>query len=74
MLTEREKEVLELLCKGLTNSEIAEILIVTPHTIKAHVMSILKKFNVPNRTLAACYAIKNNLVNEKKSNQKSNSQ
>lgn len=49
-LTEREFEVLEYLKRGLTNKEIAEILKVTHHTVKAHISSILSKFNCKNRT------------------------
>ncbi|MBR6722482.1 response regulator transcription factor [bacterium] len=63
MLTQRELEVLTLVCKGLTNLEIAEELCISSHTAKAHVCSIIRKFGVDNRTLAACYAVKNNLVN-----------
>lgn len=62
MLTAREIEVLNLVCKGYANPEIAKILIVSNHTAKAHVTSILKKFNVPNRELAICYAIKHRII------------
>jgi DNA-binding NarL/FixJ family response regulator len=48
-LTDREKEVLEYICMGYSNREIAEKLIVTVHTIKAHVEHILYKFKVRNR-------------------------
>lgn len=62
LLTAREQEVLDLICKGYTNPEIAKILIISRHTAKAHVTSILKKFEVCNKTLATCYAIKHGLV------------
>ena len=52
MLTNREKEVLKLLAKGYTNPEIAQMLYISPHTVKAHVAAILKKLNVKNRLLA----------------------
>ena len=62
MLTGREKEVLELICKGYTNPEIAEELCVSVHTAKAHVNSIIRKFNASNRTLVTYIAAKKNLI------------
>ena len=56
MLTNREKEVLELLAKGYTNPEIAQKLYISPHTVKAHVAAILKKLNAKNRLLAVVVA------------------
>lgn len=56
MLTIREKEVLELVKKGYTNKEIAEVLCISSHTSKAHVAAILHKMNVKNRLQAAIYA------------------
>lgn len=56
MLTIREKEVLNLLAQGYTNLEIAQMLNISAHTAKAHVASILKKFNVKNRLLAVVTA------------------
>lgn len=52
MLTPRETEVMELLKSGYTNKEIANKLHVSPHTAKAHVAEILRKFGVKNRLLA----------------------
>lgn len=51
-LTEREKEVMELLCQGYSNPEIARILFVSSHTVKAHVCSIIYKLGAKNRTRA----------------------
>ena len=56
MLTNREKEVLKLLAKGYTTPEIAQMLYISPHTVKAHVAAILKKLNVKNRLLAVVAA------------------
>ena len=61
-LTEREQEVLGLLVKGKSNTEIAKALIVSVHTAKAHVCSILQKLYVEDRVQAAVKAIKENLV------------
>ncbi len=60
-LTQREVEVLALIAKGLTNREIAERLVITQKTVKAHVSSILGKLNLSDRTQAAIFAIKQGL-------------
>ncbi len=60
-LTEREKEVLSLITKGLSNTEIAKELIISPHTAKVHVCSILSKLSVTDRVQAAVKAIKYDL-------------
>ncbi|MBQ8167789.1 response regulator transcription factor [bacterium] len=62
LLTPREEEVLDYLTKGLTNKEIAEIMNVTHHTIKAHISAILHKFNCKNRTDAALIAQRKSFV------------
>ncbi len=62
MLSPREKDVLELVCKGYTNKQIAKMLIVSSDTVKAHLASIMRKFNVNNRTLVTRYAIKHKLI------------
>lgn len=56
MLTNREREVLNLVQNGCTNKEIAEILCVSVHTSKVHVTSILSKLNLKNRLQAALWA------------------
>lgn len=61
-LTEREREVLVLLVEGLTNTQIAEKLTVSPSTIKSHVSSILSKLGVDTRTEAVTLAFRHNLV------------
>lgn len=61
-LTKREIEVLKLLAEGLFNKEIAYMLAISEKTVKNHVSNIFKKINVSDRTQAAVYAIKNNLV------------
>ena len=61
-LTEREFEVLRLLVKGKSNTEIAKELIVSVHTAKAHVCSILQKLCVDDRVQAAVKAIKEYII------------
>ena len=60
-LTPREKEVLDLLVQGFSNTEIAEKLIVSPCTAKAHVCNILEKLSVTDRVQAAVKATKYDL-------------
>jgi len=62
-LTARERDVLELMVKGLSNVEIAESLVVSQSTIKTHVSSILAKLGVASRTEAVALAIQHHLVN-----------
>lgn len=61
-LTERELEVLKHLVNGKSNTEIAKELIVSVHTAKAHVCSILQKLCVDDRVQAAVKAIKENII------------
>lgn len=51
-LTEREREVLDLLAQGLTNKEIAEKLVITTNTVKKHLKAIFEKLNVHTRSAA----------------------
>lgn len=62
ILTPREKEVLQLIIEGRSNSEIAKKLIISVHTAKAHVCSILQKMAVSDRVQAAVKAVREKLV------------
>lgn len=61
-LTKRELEVLKLVACGMYNKEIAQKLNISERTVKNHVSSIFKKIEVMDRTQAAVFAIKNNLI------------
>jgi NarL family two-component system response regulator LiaR len=61
-LTPREREVLNLLARGMSNGAIARHLVVSPSTIKFHVSSILSKLGVVSRTEAVALAMKHHLV------------
>ncbi len=61
-LTDREKEILSLMVKGLNNTQIAAQLFVSQSTIKFHVSNILAKLGVTGRTEAVAVAVRDHLV------------
>tara|TARA_R110002049_G_scaffold72490_1_gene186972 strand:+ start:67705 stop:68337 length:633 start_codon:yes stop_codon:yes gene_type:complete len=61
-LTQRESEVLRQMALGLTNKEIAKMLGISYETVKEHVQHILRKVGVTDRTQAAVWAVRKNLV------------
>jgi len=61
-LTAREVEVLRLLAQGMTNPQIAERLIISIHTVNAHVRSIFNKLDVNSRSALTRCAIERNLL------------
>jgi len=61
-LTEREREVLNLVVQGQSNRQIADALVISIATVKAHVSSILSKLQVSSRAEAIAYAIKHKIV------------
>lgn len=62
-LTKREIEILKQIAGGRFNKEIADSLDITERTVKNHISNLFKKIGVEDRTKAAVFAIRNNLVN-----------
>ena len=61
-LTNREMEILRLIARGLSNSDIAETLFISENTVKGHVSNILSKLHLADRTQAAVYAWEQGLI------------
>jgi DNA-binding NarL/FixJ family response regulator len=61
-LTGRETEILEMLAKGLTNKEIGRALEISDNTVRNHVISIISKLEVSDRTEAATAAIQRGII------------
>lgn len=61
-LTNREFEVLQGVCQGLSNQELAKSLFLSEKTVKNHLTNIFRKIGVNDRTQAVLYAIRNKIV------------
>ena len=61
-LTARERQVLALVAEGLTNTEIAERLVISLSTAKTHVSSVISKLGAAGRTEAATLAVRHRLI------------
>ena len=61
-LTTREAQILKLMTEGYSNMEIAQMLVISINTTKAHVANILQKLEVEDRLQAALKALKNKIV------------
>lgn len=67
-LTDREKEVVQLMIQGLTNIEIAERLFIEDKSVKFHITNIFKKMNVKNRTQLVVEYYRNELAKTRRDN------
>ena len=61
-LSEQEISILKLAANGMENTQIAKLLYISPHTVKAHLTAIYRKLGVANRTQAVYVAYKNKLI------------
>lgn len=66
-LSEREREILQLVSQGRSNKEIAQTLFISINTVKVHLANIFKKTDVSSRTEATLYAIEHGLVDSHRS-------
>lgn len=62
-LTKRERQMLCCLAGGLSNQEIADKFAISERTVKNHITCLFKKINVKDRTQAAVFAVRNNIIN-----------
>lgn len=62
LLSSREKEVLGLVAEGLSNKQIGKKLFISERTVKNHLSSVYRKINVKDRTQAAVFLVKENLI------------
>jgi ATP/maltotriose-dependent transcriptional regulator MalT len=61
-LTEREVEVLRLVARGCTNREIAEVLVLSEHTVRRHMQNVFGRLGVSSRAAAVAFALQHDLV------------
>jgi DNA-binding NarL/FixJ family response regulator len=61
-LTDRENQVVELICQGMKNRDIADQLFITETTVRHHLTSVFNKLEIGSRLELVVYAFKNNLV------------
>jgi DNA-binding NarL/FixJ family response regulator len=62
LLSEREKEVLQLLAEGKSNKEVASVLNLSPYTIESHRTSLMQKLNLHNTAEIVLYAVRKNII------------
>jgi DNA-binding NarL/FixJ family response regulator len=61
-LTAREVEVLRLVAQGLTDPQVAQQLVISPHTVNSHLKAIYGKLGISSRSAATRYAIEHHLM------------
>ena len=61
-LTEREMEVLRLIAQGRSDAQVADVLVISPRTVNAHLRSIYSKLNITSRYAATRYALEHHLA------------
>ena len=71
-LTDRERQVVELICRGMKNRDIAEKLFITETTVRHHLTSVFNKLEITSRLELVIHAFKNNLVAPPTSNGSAN--
>jgi DNA-binding NarL/FixJ family response regulator len=62
MLTQREREILQLLADGMSNADVAQRLFISQETVKSHVRHILAKLEADTRTHAVAIALRDSII------------
>jgi DNA-binding NarL/FixJ family response regulator len=62
LLTDREKEVLQLLAEGKSNKEVAALLNLSPYTIETHRTNMMQKLNLHNTAEIVLYAVRKKII------------
>lgn len=62
LLSQREKEVLKMICEGLTNEKIAGVLSISVRTVDTHRTNLLTKLKLPNTAALVRFAVENKLI------------
>ncbi|HWB86524.1 MAG TPA: response regulator transcription factor [Bryobacteraceae bacterium] len=62
LLTDREKEVLQLLAEGKSNKEVAALLDLSPYTVESHRTNLMQKLNLHNTAEIVLYAVRKNII------------
>jgi len=62
LLTEREKEVLQILAEGKSNKEVAQVLNLSPHTVDTHRTNLMQKLNLHNTAEIVLYAVRKGII------------
>jgi DNA-binding NarL/FixJ family response regulator len=62
LLTDREKQVLQLLAEGKSNKEVAAVLDLSPYTVESHRTNLMQKLNLHNTAEIVLYAVRKNIV------------
>jgi len=61
-LTRREKQIIRLVARGMSNKNVAQMLTISDSTVEFHLRRIYRKFNVRNRTSAVVVAIRHGVI------------
>jgi two-component system, NarL family, response regulator NreC len=62
LLTNREKEILQLLAEGKSNKDVASILNLSPYTVESHRTNLMQKLNLHNTAEIVLYAVRKNII------------
>jgi RNA polymerase sigma factor (sigma-70 family) len=63
LLTDRERQVLQLLAEGKSNKEVAAVLNLSPHTVETHRTNLMQKLNLHNTAEIVLYAVRKAIIN-----------